>query len=70
MAEALASFLDFFSGIISLIGNLLNGLRQLLIMIPQALGFLGTALGALPAQIAVFAVAMVAVSVVYLVIGR
>lgn len=70
MQQVLESILTFFQGIISLIGNLLNGIRQLIVMIPQALAFIGQSFGALPSVIAVFAVAMITVSVVYLVIGR
>lgn len=70
MQQVLESILTFFQGIISLIANLLHGIAQLIIMIPQALAFIGTSLGALPSIIAVFAVAMITVSVVYLVIGR
>lgn len=70
MQQVLESFITFFEGIISLIGNLLNGIRQLVIMIPQALAFIGQSFGAIPSVIAVFAVAMITVSVVYLVVGR
>lgn len=70
MQAVLESILTFFEGIISLIANLLYGIQQLVVMIPQALAFIGSSLGSLPSVITVFAVAMITVSVVYLVIGR
>lgn len=70
MAQVLDSIIEFFSGIITFIANIVNGLVQLVLTIPSVLRFLGFAMGALPSVIAVFAVAFITTSVVYLVIGR
>lgn len=70
MAQVLESIISFFSGIVTFLSNIINGLIQLIITIPNILRFLGIAMGALPSMIAVFAVAFISTSVVYLVLGR
>lgn len=70
MADFLFSILTFITNIGSFTANLVTGVLQLVKMIPEALTLTSTAIGALPPVIAVFATAMVSVSVVYLVIGR
>ena len=70
MAQVLDSIIEFFSGIVTFLANIINGLVQLILTIPSVLRFLGFAMGSLPSVIAVFAVAFITTSVVYLVIGR
>lgn len=70
MADVIQSILYFLQGTVSFIINIVNGLYQLILMIPKALGFVSISLGALPPVLTVFAVAFVSVSIVYLIIGR
>lgn len=70
MVDFLLSIGDFLISILSLAANLIAGLWQLLLMIPQALTYISTIIGVMPGVVSVFATAMIAVSVVYLVIDR
>lgn len=70
MAQVLDSILQFFYGIGMFLENIINGIIQLVQIIPQAMAFMATALGSLPSIIATFALAMITVSIVYLVVGR
>ena len=61
---------NFLSAIGGVVVNLLVGIYQMIIMIPSALSMLLYSVGYMPSVILAFAVAMVTVSVVYMVIGR
>ena len=70
MTDIFAAFLSTFDMLISLVGNFLNGIVQLLTYIPMAMSLLTGTIIQMPTVIQGFATALVFVSVAYLIIGR
>lgn len=70
MLDYLRSISDFLFAIGSFVVNLVEGVLFLINMIPQAMGTLTMAFGYLPSMLVTFAVAGVAICVVYHLIGR
>lgn len=70
MTEFFGAFLSTFDMLISLVGNFLNGLVQILTYIPMAMSMLTYTVSQLPVVIQGFATALIGVSVAYLIIGR
>lgn len=66
----LKSIGDFIFSIGALILNLLSGLMQMIIMIPSALTMLTSSVAYMPTILVAFAMALITVSIVYLVVGR
>lgn len=70
MTDIFSAFLSTFDMLISLVGNFLNGIVQLLTYIPMAMSMLTYTVTQMPVVIQGFATALVGVSVAYLIIGR
>lgn len=70
MMDFLSSISDFFSAIGGIVLNLINGLVYLVTLIPQALTYITVSMGYIPAPILPFAGCIIAICVVYLIIGR
>lgn len=61
---------NFINAIIAVLYNLVHGLIQMVIMVPNAIRFLTYSVGFTPSVIAVFITAIITVNVVYVFIGR
>lgn len=70
MGSVFDKIITFITSIIAFLFNIISGFFQLFFNIPKALNFLTLALSVIPNVIATIVTAMVAVSVVYLVIDR
>lgn len=70
LGQFLDSILSVFVMVINLVISFVQGIAQMVVMIPQALGMLTYSVSSLPPVLVVFATAFISVSVVYLVIGR
>lgn len=70
LGQFLDSILSVFVMVINLVISFVQGIAQMIVMIPQALGMLTYSVSSLPPVLVVFATAFISVSVVYLVIGR
>lgn len=70
MGQLLEYIFNFLQTVGQFLWNLINGIIQMLYLIPQAMGFLGTAIAYIPPVVGVTITALISVSVVYLIIGR
>lgn len=70
MGQLLEYIFNFLQTVGQFLWNLINGIIQMLFLIPQAMGFLGNAIAYMPSVVAVTITALISVSVVYLIIGR
>ena len=70
MLNVLMQIKEFFVSIAMLIFNLLRGIFYMLRMIPNALTMLNYSVGFMPTVLVSFALALISVSVVYMIIGR
>lgn len=61
---------DFLYAVVNLLLNLINGIIQLLKIVPSSVTMLMNSVASMPAVLVAFAVGIVSVSVVYLIIGR
>lgn len=66
----LKSIGDFIFAVGALILNILSGLMQMILMIPSALTMLTSSVAYMPTILIAFAMALITVSIVYLVVGR
>ena len=69
--------IDFFQGLIEIIGSLINlllnlvrGIIQLIFLIPSAVTLLTTSIGVLPSILVGFATATITISVIFIIVGR
>lgn len=70
MVDALKSVLDFFGTILDFVEYLVNGLVQLIAMIPSAFVMLTYSIGYLPSVLLAFAAVAITLSIVFLILGR
>lgn len=70
MTEFLTSISDFFSALGGIALNIVNGLVYLVTLIPQAIAYSHVCLGYLPAPLLPFAFCVLAICVVFLLLGR
>lgn len=70
MTEFLTSISDFFAAIGGIALNIVNGLVYLVTLIPQAIAYSHVVLGYLPAPVMPFAFCVIAISVIFLILGR
>lgn len=70
MTQFFEAILSALTGGLSLVGNLIAGIGQLLWMIPVGLTTLLYSIETMPTVIVGFAAALIAISVTYLIIGR
>lgn len=70
MANILSGITNFLLAVLNILKSVLDGFGQLFFTIPRAFGMLSTSITYLPSVLVAFAIAMVSVSVVYLIIGR
>ena len=70
MVQFFQGIANFFQSLGAFIINILSGLKYLVTVIPKSLTMLTYSLGFMPTVLIAFALALVTVSVVYLVIGR
>lgn len=68
--EIFTEFFNFISSIFELIWTLLNGVIQLIAIIPQAVVALTNALNALPEVTIGFAATTITVSIIFIILGR
>lgn len=61
---------NFLYSVVDLLLNFINGIMQLLSMIPGALSMVSSSVAHMPTVLVAFAVGMISISVVYLIIGR
>lgn len=61
---------DFVYAVVNLLLNLINGIVQLLQIVPASVTMLMNSVASMPAVLVAFAVGLVSVSVVYLIVGR
>lgn len=66
----LKSLGDFIYAVNSLLLNLVMGIWQMIITIPSAVTMLNYSIGYMPVILSAFAVAIITVSIVFLVVGR
>lgn len=70
MVDALKSILGFFETLLDFVGFLIQGLAELLLMIPSAFTMLTYSIGFLPSVLLAFASVAITISIVFLIINR
>lgn len=70
MVGALKSILGFFETLLDFVGFLIEGLAELLLMIPSAFTMLTYSIGFLPSVLLAFASVAITISIVFLIINR
>lgn len=70
MIDALKSILGFFETLLDFVGFLIEGLAELLLMIPSAFTMLTYSIGFLPSVLLAFASVAITISIVFLIINR
>lgn len=70
MVDALKSILGFFETLLDFVGFLIEGLAELLLMIPSAFSMLTYSIGFLPSVLLAFASIAITISIVFLIINR
>lgn len=70
LSKVLEFLKDFITAIFALVSNVLSGIGQMVMMIPQALLMLTRTLGFMPTVCLAFAMALVMINIVYLVVDR
>lgn len=70
MVDALKSILGFFETLLDFVGFLIEGLGELLLMIPSAFTMLTYSIGFLPSVLLAFASIAITVSIVFLIVNR
>lgn len=70
MVDALKSILGFFETLLDFVGFLIEGLAELLLMIPSAFTMLTYSIGFLPSVLLAFASIAITISIVFLIINR
>lgn len=70
MIQFFQSIIDFLLSVQSIVRSFVDGIFQLISMIPGALAMVNSSVAAMPSVLVAFAVGMISVSVVYLIIGR
>lgn len=70
MVDALKSILGFFATLLDFVGFLIEGLAELLLMIPSAFTMLTYSIGFLPSVLLAFASVAITISIVFLIINR
>ena len=70
MVDALKSILGFFETLLDFVGFLIEGLAELLLMIPSALTMLTYSIGFLPSVLLAFASIAITISIVFLIVNR
>ena len=70
MVTALKSILGFFETLLDFVGFLIEGLAELLLMIPSAFTMLTYSIGFLPSVLLAFASIAITISIVFLIINR
>ena len=70
MIDALKSILGFFETLLDFVGFLIEGLAELLLMIPSAFTMLTYSIGFLPSVLLAFAAVAITISIVFLIVNR
>ena len=70
MIDALKSILGFFETLLDFVGFLIEGLAELLLMIPSAFTMLTYSIGFLPSVLLAFASVAITISIVFLIVNR
>lgn len=70
MLNVLQSITDFLTMIVDSVRNLVTGIASMLSIIPQSMTVLNYAIGYMPGVLATFALAGIAICVVFHIIGR
>lgn len=70
MVDALKSILGFFETLLDFVGFLIEGLAELLLMIPSSFTMLTYSIGFLPSVLLAFASVAITISIVFLIINR
>lgn len=70
MVDALKSILGFFETLLDFLGFLIEGLAELLLMIPSAFTMLTYSIGFLPSVLLAFASIAITISIVFLIVNR
>ncbi len=70
MVDALKSILGFFETLLDFVGFLIEGLAELLLMIPSAFTMLTYSIGFLPSVLLAFAAVAITISIVFLIVNR
>lgn len=70
MLEWLRSIGEFLLALVGLLISFVQGIAQLIAMIPSALAMTTSSIASMPLVLTAFAVGLISVSVVYLIIGR
>ena len=70
MVDALKSILRFFETLLDFVGFLIEGLAELLLMIPSAFTMLTYSIGFLPSVLLAFASIAITISIVFLIVNR
>lgn len=70
MVDALKSILGFFETLLDFVCFLIEGLAELLLMIPSAFTMLTYSIGFLPSVLLAFASIAITISIVFLIINR
>lgn len=70
MVDALKSILGFFETLLDFVGFLIQGLAELLLMIPSAFTMLTYSIGFLPSVLLAFASIAITISIVFLIVNR
>lgn len=70
MVDALKSILCFFETLLDFVGFLIEGLAELLLMIPSAFTMLTYSIGFLPSVLLAFASIAITISIVFLIVNR
>jgi hypothetical protein len=68
--DALKSILGFFETLLDFVGFLIEGLAELLLMIPSAFTMLTYSIGFLPSVLLAFASIAITISIVFLIVNR
>lgn len=70
MVDALKSILGFFETLLDFVGFLIEGVAELLLMIPSAFTMLTYSIGFLPSVLLAFAAVAITISIVFLIVNR
>lgn len=70
MVDALKSILGFFETLLDFVGFLIEGLAELLLMIPSSFTMLTYSIGFLPSVLLAFASVAITISIVFLILNR
>jgi hypothetical protein len=70
VVDALKSILGFFETLLDFVGFLIEGLAELLLMIPSAFTMLTYSIGFLPSVLLAFASVAITISIVFLIVNR